>query len=103
MFHQPTGFIVKVEIQALHAHKGINVLFEGGLSFGDPEVELTHPAPPSPALLRRIEETPLRVNPEPLGLRWGRRQGQGFRPGSRRVDYSKLKLRTDEHKPERRC
>jgi len=39
MLHWPTGFIVKVEIQSFQAHKGINILFGGGLSFRDPEME----------------------------------------------------------------
>ena len=39
-----------------------------------------------PRVLRRREEGPLRVNPEPLGLSSDRRRAQAFRPRSRRVD-----------------
>ena len=36
MFHRPTGFIVRVEIQSFQAHKGINILFKGGIKFSGP-------------------------------------------------------------------
>jgi len=36
MFHWPTGFIVKVEIQSFQAHKGINILFKRGIKFSGP-------------------------------------------------------------------
>jgi len=46
-----------------------------------------------PRLLRRGEETRLRVNPEPFGCTQGlqlvERQARVFRPGSRRVDMER--------------